>query len=240
MPMPVRTPSYLIVAALFLLCAGCASTVVDSSPAHDRVRVTISQRAQIELYDSLIPVPPDSVMALYNECPPDEFHKRYRQLTEFVTALIDSFNQTVGSSYAIDTLHISHSIENFAEAGQSGKTLFISSSYFMLFNNRGILRSLLTHEFGHVHYRMLDSASLGHAARLWDRLKETALFYLFRDGEYSGNARFGGHPEDHPSELFASAYNLVRNRPEELHVRFTYVSSVHKPLLQEVIALVAD
>ncbi|HSQ76212.1 MAG TPA: hypothetical protein VLT13_11680 [Bacteroidota bacterium] len=236
--MPARISLLFAVTPLFLLCAGCTSTKVDSTPGRDGVRVTISQRARIELYDSLIPVPPDTVIAMYNECPPEEFHKRYKPLMEFVTALIDSFNQTIGSSYSIDTLHISHSIENFAEAGQSGKTLFISSSYFMLFNDQGILRSLLTHEFGHVRYRMLDSAATDLTARLWARLQETALFYLFRDGEYSGNAWFGGHPEDHPSELFASAYNLVHNRPEELRVRFTYVSNVHIPLLNEVIALV--
>lgn len=239
MPAPVRTTLHLVVAALLLLCAGCTSTAVNSSPSRDPVEVTISQRAQLESYDSLIPVPPDSVIALYKECPPEEFHKRYRVLMDFVTAIIDSFNQTVGSSYAIDTLHISHSIENFAEAGQSGKTLFISSSYFMLFNDQAILRSLLTHEFGHVHYRMLDSATVGRTTLLWERLQETALFYLFRDGEYSGNARFGGHPEDHPSELYASAYNLVRNKPEELRVRFRYVNSDHMPSLNELIALVS-
>ena len=228
-----------IVATLFLLLAGCASTAVDTSPTRDRLEVTISERAHLEYFDSLIPIAPDSVIELYNQCPPERFHERYRGQMAFVTALIDSFNQTVDYAYTIDTLNISHSLTDFAEAGQSGKTLFISSSYFMLFNDHGIFRSLLTHEFGHIHYRMLDSVALAQTALLWERLQETALFYLFRDGEYSGNAKFGGHPEDRPSELFASAYNLVRNRPDELRARFNYVNSAHLPLLSRVVALVA-
>ena len=95
MPIPARISLLFAVTPLFLLCAGCASTKVDSTRGHDGVQVTISQRAQIELYDSLIPVPPDSVIALYNECPPEEFHKRHKPLMEFVTALIDSFNQMI-------------------------------------------------------------------------------------------------------------------------------------------------
>ena len=212
----------------------------DATHGNDRLGVTVTQRAQLESFDSLIPVAPDSVIALYDRYPPERFYARYGKQVNFVSALVDSFNSTVGPPYAIDTLSIDHALERFGEAGQSGHMLFISSSYFFLFNDLHILRSVLTHEFGHIHYRMLDTAALHSTDRLWNRLQEAALFYLFRDGEYSGNAWFGGHPQDNPSELYASAYNLVRNNPEELHVRFSYVDSLHTSLLKQVVDLVTQ
>lgn len=202
--------------------------------------MTVTQRTQLESFDSLIPVAPDSVIAMYNQFPPEKFYARYGRQIDFVTALIDSFNNTVGPRHAIDTLCIEHALEYFADAGQSGHTLMISSSYFFLFDDRYVLRSVLTHEFGHVHYRMLDSVALRLADRLWTQVQEAALFYLFREGEYSGNAWFGGHPQDNPSELYASAYNLVRNNPEELRVRFGYVDTLHTSLLKQVVDLVTQ
>ncbi len=225
---------------VLLFWPGCATVSTDTSLQNDRVEVTVTQRAQLELFDSLIPVAPDSVIALYNECPPEQFYSRYGHQVAFVSGLVDSFNTTVGPTHAIDTLCIDHALEHFADAGQSGHTLFISSSYFFLFNDLHVLRSVLTHEFGHIHYRMLDTTALHSTDRLWNRLQEAALFYLFRDGEYSGNAWFGGHPQDNPSELYASAYNLVRNNPEELRVRFSYVDTIHTSLLRQVVDLVTQ
>ena len=204
------------------------------------MEVTVTQRTQLESFDSLIPVAPDSVIAMLNQCPPEKFYTRYGRQIDFVSALIDSFNNTVGPRHAIDTLCIEHALEHFADAGQSGHTLMISSSYFFLFDDRHVLRSVLTHEFGHVHYRMLDSVALRLTDRLWTQVKDAALFYLFREGEYSGNARFGGHPQDSPAELYASAYNLVRNRPEELRARFGYVDTLHTFLLKQVVDLVTQ
>ena len=211
----------------------------DAAGTPKRVEVTIAERRQFESFESLIPIPPDSALTLYSQLSPEEFHKQYRPLVDFVTSLVDSFNSTMDSRHTIDTVFINHAVADFAEAGQTGRTLYISSSYFFLFNDTRILRSVLTHEFGHIRYRMLDSASAGHINALWERLRETALFYLFRDGEYSGNARFGGHPEESAAELYASAFNLARNRPEELLVRFGYTSSEHMPLLMQIVELVS-
>jgi hypothetical protein len=235
----VRATAHLLVSAFLLVSSGCAPLLDGPAGRRNRVEVTITQRAQLESFESLIPVPTDSIIALYAEDQSDEFQMKYRPLVEFVSSLVDSFNTTVDSRHAIDTLCINHALENFAEAGHIGRTLVISSSYFFLFNDKQILRSLLTHEFGHIRYRTLDSAATGQTAALWEQLRESALFYLFRDGEYSDNARFGGHPEDSPSELFASAYNLVRNRPDELRARFRYVDSSHNSLLAQVVDLVS-
>jgi hypothetical protein len=73
---------------------------------------------------------------------------------------------------------------------------------------------------------------------LWLQVQESALFYLFRDGEYSGNARFGGHPEESPAELFASAFNLARNRPEEIAARLRFVDRRLHPLVRSVLRFV--
>jgi len=237
-PASLRTTIPSLFGIVLVLSGGCASVSPNSHRGDHRIEVTVAQRAQLESFDSLIPIALDSVIALYDRFPPEEFYSRYNPLVGFVSGLVDSFNSTVSPLYAIDTLCIDPDLEDFAEAGLSGHTLLISSSYFFLFNDVHILRSVLTHEFGHIHYRMLDSATLHLTDSLWNRLQEAALFYLFRDGEYSGNTRFGGHPEESSAELYASAYNLVRNRPDELHVRFCYVDSVHIPLLMQVERLV--
>ena len=87
---------------------------------------------------------------------------------------------------------------------------------------------------------MLDSSRQREFGELWERVQEAALFYLFREGEYSGNARFGGHPEETPAELYASAYNLVHNQPEEFHAHLIYISSTHLPLLQQIVNFVSQ
>lgn len=69
-------------------------------------------------------------------------------------------------------------------------------------------------------------------------MRGAALFYLFRDGEYSGNARFGGHPDESPEELFASAFNLFSLREEEMAARLRYVDARHHLLVNRVRELV--
>jgi hypothetical protein len=234
--MLVRSAGLLIL----LIAPGCATISSHSGERQTHVEVTVEQQEYLDKFESLIPISPDRVADLYAQCPPDSFGVRYRDYMNFVSTLVDSFNRTIPNPYSIDTLCICHAIENFADAGRSGHTLFISSSYFLLFNDKHILRSLLTHEFGHIHYLLLDSARTRQIGSVWAYFRESALFYLFRDGEYSANARFGGHPEESPSELFASAYNLLRNEPQELHARLGYVASEHSAVLAQMLHLVSQ
>ena len=115
---------------LLLLAAGCTGIPTGSQRSSVRVEVTEWRRAQLESFDSLIPVAPDSVLTLYSENPPEEFHARHRALMSFTSVLIDSLNTTVDSLLAIDTLCIDHAVESFGEAGRTGTTLYVSSSYF--------------------------------------------------------------------------------------------------------------
>lgn len=227
----MRSRLHTTICTLILLAPGCASITTDQQGKLERVEVTLWRRAQLEPFDSLIPISPDSVIGLYDRNSPEEFHVRYKAQVDSVAALIDSFNTTVDPSRRIDTLCIDHAVESFGEAGKAGKTLYISSSYFFLYNDPQVFRSLITHEFGHIHYEMLDTAARQRFRELWNQLQTAALFYLFREGEYSGNARFGGHPQESPLELFASVYNLTRNKPDELAARFRYIDSLHLPLL---------
>jgi hypothetical protein len=103
-----------------------------------------------------------------------------------------------------------------------------------MYESPEVCRSVVTHEFGHIYYRLLDSASRDELGRVWERIQRSALFYIFRDGEYADNARFGGHPEESPAELFASAFNLLRNRPQELSSRMLFVSIPDRQLVDRV------
>ncbi len=208
---------------------GCTSFSPDA-----RVRI----KEGLGLFDSLIPVPPDSVIELYKRFEPATFHTTYKDDFVLAQRFIDSMNVQLDVASRIDTLAIDLAIENFGNAARAKKTIFISSSYFFLFNNPAVVRSVLTHEFGHIYFDKLSPEHRDTLASIWRSLREHALFYIFRDGEYSGNAKFGGHPDESPAELFASAFNLFNNKPDELKVRLQYVAPEHHQLVERLRKLI--
>jgi hypothetical protein len=209
-----------LLSILLLTCAGCSSR----QQTHSEKQSTVAIIEGLQLFESLIPVVPDSIIELYKRFDPTTFHSVYKADMNLATRFVDSMNATLEEPRRIDTLMIDHAMESFGHAGRSGGTIRLSSSYFLLFNDPAVVRSVLTHEFGHVQYERLPAALRDTVAQLWSAFERHALFYLFRDGEYSGNAKFGGHPHESPAELFASAFNLFVNRREEVNVRMKYIS----------------
>jgi hypothetical protein len=175
---------------------------------------------------------------LYSRFDPATFHTTHKSELVFARQFIDSMNARLDTASRIDTLAIDHAIENFGNAARARKTIFISNSYFFLFKNPAVVRSVLTHEFGHIYYDKLNSEQLDTLEQIWHGLRERALFYLFRDGEYSGNPQFGGHPDESPAELFASGFNLFNNKPDELKVRLQYVTQEHHQLVERLRKLI--
>lgn len=222
-----------LVGSLLLVFSSCA-TMDDRRDEKDHRHRVVSVREDLESFDGLIPVSVDSVMGLYATLDPTTFRVTYDSLLCCASALIDSLNSTLAAGIRIDTLAIDHSIENFGNAARQRNTLFISSSYFFLYRDASILRSVIWHEFGHVYYELLPKHLRDSVCTIWNEVQSTALAYLFHDGEYSGNARFGGHPQESPSELFASAFNLLYNRPTEFTARLQFVDSVHVPLVDRL------
>lgn len=215
------------------LLEGCGQTREAST-------VTITQIEALEAFDALLPVGPDSVLQLYRRNDPASFRKKYQQQLEDASRLIDSLNVLLDIRSRIDTLAIDHAFESFGEAACSGRSIYLSSSYFLLYNDPSVIRSVITHEFGHkIYQRLSESQRLGFE-ELWVQLGSAALLYLFRDGEYSGNAKFGGHPYESPAEFFASAFNLVSNRERELASRLQYVNADYLPLIERVKRSVLD
>ncbi len=192
----------------------------------------------LQLFDSLIPVTGDSVLQLYSRFEPQAFYGTYGPMLDDLSRFIERMNAQLPPHQRIDTLAIDHSIENFANAARVHRTLFLSSSYFFLFNDPEVLRSVVTHEFGHSHYAVLSPDERSDVQDVWSYFQASALFYLFRDGEYSGNARFGGHPDESPAELFASAFNLLTNREDELNARLQFVEARHYPFIERLKRLV--
>jgi hypothetical protein len=207
-------------------------------PAVDNV--TLASVEELRSIEALLPLAPDSIVQLYRYFTPERFYAEFTPRIELTRTLIDSLNGGLEPHWRIDTLSIDHTIENFGTAARSGQTLYLSSSYYFCFRDQSVIRAAVLHEFGHIHYEMLDSTQRTMAQALWTGVRLGALTYLFRDGEYSGNARFGGHPEDSPEELFASAFNLFTNRPDELEARFRFVDPAHLPLLRELGRLVSE
>lgn len=210
-----------------VLITGCGS-------GNESQRVTIAQIEALESFESLIPMTSDSVVELYRKADPKLFRETYSSLLEGAGRLVDSLNRLVKPASRIDTLALDHSFENFGNAACTGRTICLSSSYFFLYNDLSVIRSVILHEFGHIIYRELSPLQQQELEHLWDRLGDAALLYLYRDGEYSGNAKFGGHPYDSPTEFFASAFNLLNSRESEFVSRLHYVDAKHFPLLDDV------
>lgn len=208
---------------------GCSSL---SPPSNVKIKEGLS------LFESLIPVPPDSILGLYGRFDPLTFHTEYKKDLVLAQRFIDSMNTALDAVSRIDTLAVDHAIENFGNAARAKHTIFISSSYFFLFNDPDVVRSVLTHEFGHIYFDQLSSERHAVLEHIWLALQERALFYIFHDGEYSGNAKFGGHPDESPAELFASAFNLFHNKPDELKIRLQYVPTEHYELFEQLRKLV--
>jgi len=224
----------LFVGWIQLLGSGCGSRIgVEVSPI-----VTVAQVEELRSMEVLLPLAADSVVEMYRRYSPATFRERYQASIEYICRLMDSMNITLEPPQRLDTLSIDHTFENFGTAAHGAKTLSISSSYFYLYKSPFVLKSVVTHEYGHVMYRLLDDRQRSQVDSIWLLLRGSALFYLFRDGEYSLNAKFGGHPEESAGELFASAYNLVNNRNEELEARLLFVDPPSLPIIERLRALV--
>jgi hypothetical protein len=212
---------------------GCARLKPISLVDEPRQDISTSELEYFKTIEAYLPMLPDSVINQYRQYNKIIFREKYQHKLSFTIQLIDSLNGIVGPYWSIDTVSIDHSIENFGTAAYLEKTLYISSSYFFIYPDLEVLRSIITHEFGHIFYSRLTPYNKSVANDIWSTLRSSALLYLFRDGEYSHNARFGGHPEDSSSELFASAYNLFSNQREEFDVRLKYVDDFHLKLISD-------
>jgi hypothetical protein len=201
--------------------------------------VTLRQIEELRSVDALLPLDPDTIANLYRRYDPETFYAVFGGRITSLALLIDTLNHSLAPSSRIDTLSIDHTFENLGEAAVRGRTLYISSSYFYMYASPEVCRSVVTHEFGHRYYDHLTPRGKQAFDSTWAAMQRSALFYIFRDGEYAGNARFGGHPEENPTELFASAFNLLRNRPAELASRLLFVSDQDRPVTDHVTAIVS-
>jgi hypothetical protein len=200
--------------------------------------VTIAQIEELRNIEDLLPTPPDSIIDRYRRYDRLTFYRTFTPRIEGIRALIDSLNRDLDPWASIDTLAIDHTFENFGTAARAGKTIFLSGSYFYAFDDPRVARSAVLHEYGHIYYEMLSPERKAVMDTLWRQTRSAALFYIFRDGEYSGNARFGGHPDESAEELFASAFNLFSGRQEELSARLRFVDPKHLPLIERLRRLV--
>jgi hypothetical protein len=224
---------------LLVTYCSCGLQIEREDPSGWTGTATLTQIEELRSIEILLPLDPDSIIALYHQYDPKTFFETFRPRINALGLLIDSLNSPLDPANRIDTLSIDHSFENIGEAALRRKTMFISSSYFYMYESPQVCRSVVTHEFGHACYQLLDTVSRSELNMLWEQIRRSALFYIFRDGEYAGNARFGGHPEESPTELFASTFNLQRNRPEELAFRMVFVSIPSRRLVDHVLNIVA-
>lgn len=212
---------------------GCAS----SWEAGHRA-VTMNEILELRNQEALLPMTADSVAARFATYDRRTFATDFGTEVREAVLLIDSLNTCLPAACRIDTLSIDHTFENIGTAARVGGTIYLSSSLFYLYPDATVARSALFHEFGHMLYNALPADAREEVGEIWEHLLRASLLYLFRDGEYSNNARFGGHPYDSPSELFSSAFNLFHNNIDELDVRLRYVQDVHYGTIRRLLEIV--
>jgi hypothetical protein len=215
-----------------LLFEGCAGT------GRAGMRVTLTQYERLRDLEAELPISPDSIAARYQRFDSTAFRILYQDELDATCGLIDSLNGQFPDSLRIDTLSIDHSVGNFGEAARRKSTLFLSSSFIIIFDDRRVVRSVVFHEFGHLRYEGCSLRARLEIDSIWNYLQRGSLLYLLHDGEYSGNARFGGHPNDSPSEMFASTFNLINNGIDEMQARLRYVDPRHLAVIQRLLEIV--
>ena len=212
---------------------GCAASWEDGHRT-----VTLNEILELRDQEALLPMMADSVAARYATYDRSTFNRDFGAQVREALLLIDSLNTCLPAVCRIDTLSIDHTFENIGTAARVRGTVFLSSSLFYLYPDATVVRSALFHEFGHMLYNALPPVARTEVGEIWEHLLRASLLYLFRDGEYSNNARFGGHPYDSPAELFASAFNLFHNSIDELDVRLRYVQDVHYATIRRLLEIV--
>jgi hypothetical protein len=227
----------MLLAFLLLVSVVTVGCGVESSAEKART-ITAQQHKQLEILERYFPIVPDSIAALYRHFDPVTFRDTYATELAETSWLVDSLNANLPSRLRIDTLAIDHSFEGISEAGCAGKALYISSSYFYLYNDIKVIRSIVFHEFGHLYYNLLDRSQVNEVSNLWLDLQRADGLYLFHDGEYRNNSRFGGHPEDSPAELFASAFNLLQNNPSSVAIRSWLLPESQRTVVDRLSAIV--
>jgi hypothetical protein len=227
---------YFSAVTLALIITGCSSP----PPFPQQRSLNDRQLRSLQIIERNLPITPDSVAILYLRNDPETFHKTYSASLAAAAMLVDSLNAPLPAYLRIDTLSIDHAFENIGEAAHEGNFIFISSSYFYLYNDSAVIRSVIFHEFGHLYYRMLTPRQLRVLTEVWLDLHDPAGFYLFRDREYPHNSRFGGHPEDSPSELFASAFNLLCNNAGSISIRSWLLPENQRPVLERLRNLIQE
>lgn len=212
-----------------LLSGGCGGSQTVTN------MITVAQLESLRDIEAMLPLAPDSVIARYLYYDSTAFLEMYSERLSFVVKLIDSLNKGFPDSLRIDTLAIDRSLGSFGEAARRGKSIFFSSSYFIVFDDDNVLRSVIFHEFGHLTYKLLDFRTSLVVDSIWSELSRRALLYLFHEGEYSGNARFGGHPEESSEEMYASVFNILNNCPLEFRSRLRYVDEINMPIIHRIV-----
>jgi len=224
--------AHFIIASILL--SGCSASLPPPRRLND------GQLHSLQIIERILPVTPDSVATLYLHNDPETFHKTYAHYLTAASQLIDSLNAPLPAYLRVDTLSIDHTFENIGEAAHEGNFIYLSSSFFYLYNDSAVIRSVIFHEFGHIYYMILTQRQLRVLTEIWLDLHDPSGFYLFRDREYPHNTRFGGHPEDSPSELFASAFNLLCNNTGSIITRSWLLEEHQRPVFERLNRLIHE
>ncbi len=132
--------SHLLVCGALLILAGCGGTASRrAQDADPPPRITIEQIEELRGIEALLPLAPDSVVERYRRYTQTAFYAEYGKLIEAVSRLMDSLNAPLPPSLRLDTLSIDHTFENIGIGARRGKSVYLSASYFFLFDDPAVI-----------------------------------------------------------------------------------------------------
>lgn len=139
---------------------------------------------------------------------------------EFYGPLKEAIEETNATEELITSVKIEHEniIWPFGIDRKTGRLQISDHMVAELAKNPNLLRRAVYHEGAHIRYR--DNWRFD---RLWKQAKKLGIVEWFNEGNFENRIEGkygGGHSEDEPSELYASASTILRFVEEEFRDRF--------------------
>lgn len=168
-----------------------------------------------------------------------DFLKRFKIKAEAAACFINSLNHAYPALPPVSVVYIVSGKDWYKTDCYFDGSIFVSSGEFFMDDTLSIGRLLyvLAHEWGHSLYDYVSKDwEAGFAFHLlWYFCKLNDSFHFFEDRLYTND--WGGHPQDHPSELFASAFNILNFHSQEFG-RWEELSSMKIYQIEAVTAII--
>lgn len=205
---------------LSLFCVTGASLARDSTTVLNNIEVVVRGTPSPPVQDEKKYCPQClDIMKRYREADTTDLLEEYREPLSTATRIIDSLNDLFPVEHHVKRLVLWRGVGRMYHSQLVNDEIHIAAAYLFLYPSPVPLRSVIFHEMGHALFDALAEREQENFRVLWNDALENGIIDLFKEGTYPKNLFLLGHPEDDPSELFASALAIVNIYQREFNKR---------------------